>query len=283
MACGRYPLGSTRVLTAPETNSGDKKLTLAVFGAPSSADSQNLLPTLQTELNKLTDAQKKTLDVVLYVPTASTVNDPPTQEIAEQYVASIGFKGRAVADEWKWKMFKKYVGGALQLPAAAVIDLDDNVIKAFHAGATSFVPTDILASVQASFPSTKSVTLALFGAPWCSECKTEMPAIQAQMNKLKNSQRAFIDVVLYVTTSGNPAVPPTQEVADQYKEIVHLHGKAYPDEWRWKNFRNWVGGGFVLPGAAVLDAQGNVLKAFRAGPSSFVPSEIVAFAVKSTE
>ncbi len=283
MACGRYPLGSTRVLTAPETQSGDKRLTLAVFGAPWSADAQSQIPALQAELDKLSEAQKKALDVVLYVPTASAVNEPPTQEIAEQYLGLIGLKARAVADEWKWKNFKKYVGGSLTLPAAAVIDLDDNIIKAFHSGATSFLPSEIAATVQASFPTKKTVTLALFGAPWCSECKTEMPAIQAEIDRLKASQRAFIDTVLYVTTSGNPSVPPTQEGAEQYREIVHIKGRALADEWRWKNFRQWVGGGFVLPGAAILDAQGNVIKAYRAGPTTFIPSEIVAHAVRSIE
>jgi thiol-disulfide isomerase/thioredoxin len=283
MACGRYPLGATRVLNAPEPEAGDKRLTLAVFGAPWSAEAQSQIPALQTELDKLTDSQQKALDVVLYVPTASMVNDPPTQEIAEQYLRAIGLKGRAIADEWRWKNFKKYVGGSLTLPAAAVIDLDDNPIKAFRSGATSFLPSEILTTVQASFPTRKKVTLALFGAPWCSECKTDMPAIQAELDKLKASQRAFIDTVLYVTTSGNPSVPPTQEGAEQYRETVHIKGRALADEWRWKNFRQWVGGALVLPGAAVLDEQGNVLKAFRAGPTTFIPTEIVDYTVRSIE
>lgn len=123
----------------------------------------------------------------------------------------------------------------------------------------------------------KKVTLALFGAPWCAECKQDLPKIQDEYNKLTEEERAEIGIRLYVTTSGNPAVPPTQEVADQYRTALGLSMDASPDEWRWKNFREWVGGTLALPGAAVLDANGAVLKSFRAGGTTFIPSEIVGF------
>lgn len=129
----------------------------------------------------------------------------------------------------------------------------------------------------------KKVTLAIFGAPWCTECKTDLPAIQTAVDGLSEDQKKNLDVRLYVTTSGNPAVPPTNEVAQQYKEALNLKMESAPDEWRWKKFKTLVGGELVLPGAAVLDAEGKVLKSFRAGATSFVPAEIVAFAVQSTK
>jgi thiol-disulfide isomerase/thioredoxin len=124
----------------------------------------------------------------------------------------------------------------------------------------------------------KKITLALFGAPWCAECKQDLPLIQQEYDRLSEEEKAEIRIRLFVTTSGNPAVPPTQQVADQYRAVLGLSMEAGPDEWRWKSFREWVGGTLALPGAAVLDADGTVLKSFRAGSTTFIPSEIVGFA-----
>jgi thiol-disulfide isomerase/thioredoxin len=282
LACGRYPLGNPAPLQGGIPPSG-KKLTLALFGAPWSADAQSLLPAVQAELNKLPEADRVALDVVLYVTSAANPALPATQALADQYLAAVGVQGRAVPDEWKHGNFKKWVGGSVNLPAAAVVDLEGNVVRSFLAGATTFIPGEIAAAAQSALPRLKTVTLALFGAPWCSECKTDLPAIQARLDALTNTQRAFIDVVLYVTTAANPSAPPTQEGAEQYLSAVHLKGRAFADEWRWKTFKKLVGGGFVLPGAAVLDSEGNVLRAYRAGPTTFVPGEIVDFALKSTQ
>lgn len=283
LSCGRYPLGNKLVFQAPGSAVTGKKLTLALFGAAWSPESLNGLPEVQASLDKLSEEDRKALDVVLYVPTGPNPAVAPTQENADQLLAATGVKGRALPDEWRWKNFKNYIGGNNNLPAAAVVDLDGNVLKAFRAGPTSFVPAEIAAAARDGLHRFKSVKLALFGAPWCSECKTEMPAIQERLDRLSRTQLAYIDVTLYVTTAANPSVPPTQEIADSYLETVHVKGKALPDEWRWKNFKAWVGGSFALPGAAVLDAQGHVLKAWRAGPTTFVPGEIVDFAVKSTQ
>jgi thiol-disulfide isomerase/thioredoxin len=127
----------------------------------------------------------------------------------------------------------------------------------------------------------KQVTVAVFGAPWCTECKQDLPLIQNEYDRLSPEQKAAIGLQLYVTTAGNPAVAPTQEIAEQYRAALGITMPAVADEWRWKNFRKLVGGDIVLPGAAVLDSTGAVLKSFRAGPTTFVPSEIMAFAVQN--
>lgn len=283
LACGRYPLTKPATFSEPALIESNKKLTLALFGTPWSAETQSALPALQAEIDKLPEAARRALDVVLYVPTGGTAAIAPTQAEADRLLSVLGIKGRAVADEWRWKNFRKWVGGAFNLPAAAVVDLEGNALKVFRAGPTSFVPQEIAAYTESVIPQGNQVTLALFGAPWCSECKTDMPAIQAELDKLTKLQRAFIDVVLYVTTSGNPSVAATPEVAEQYMHAVHIKGKALADEWRWKNFRKMVGGAFLLPGAAVLNSSGEVLRSYRAGPTTFVPSEIVANALKLTQ
>jgi hypothetical protein len=78
-------------------------------------------------------------------------------------------------------------------------------------------------------------------------------------------------------------VAPTPEVAEQYRQALHLEAKSVADEWRWKTFRKFVGGSLVLPGAAILDSTGHVVRSFRAGRTTFVPSEIVADALKLTQ
>ncbi len=281
--CGRHSLSRIAPFSEPAGVEGGKKLSLVVFGTSWSAETQSAVPALQVEINRLDETDRKALDLIFYVPTGSTPGSLPTQADAERLGSALGIKGRAIADEWRWKNFRKYFSGQFAVPAAAVVDLDGRVLKTFSAGPTSFIPQEIAAFVKGALPRGNQVTLALFGAPWCSECKTEMPAIQAELDKLSRTQASFVDVVLYVTTSGNPSVPPTQEVADQYRSVLHIKAKALPDEWRWKNFRRMVGGSFVLPGAALLDSSGNVVRAFRAGPTDFVPSEIVSSAIKLTK
>ncbi len=283
LSCGRYPLGSRTPYQIPAPSKEPKKLTLALFGAPWSADSQSLLPEVQLGLGLLSEKQQSALDTVLYVPTAANRAVPPTQEAADQFLVQLGLRAKAVPDEWQWKTFKKWIGGNLDLPAAAIVDLDGNVLKVFRAGDTSFVPFEIAQTVRDAFPQGKDITLALFGAPWCSECKTAMPAIQAELDALKPSVSAFVRTKLYVTTSANPSVPPTQQVADEYREAVHLKGTTEPDPWRWTHFRKWIGGSFTLPAAVVLNDGGEVLRVFRAGPTTFVPTEIVSAAVEAIQ
>lgn len=282
-SCGRHSLTLLGGIKPPPPSTDKKKVTLAVFCAPTVPECQSALPALQTQIDALPEAERESVEVVLYVTSGATSSVPATQELADQFLAATKLKARAQPDEWRAKNFFDMVGGTLAVPAAAVVDLDGVVLKSFRAGATSFVPAEIAASAQASVLRFKPVTLALFGAPWCSECKTDMPAIQAKLDALSNTRRAYIEVLMYVTTSGNPAVPPTEEVAEQYMHAVHVKGKPIADEWRWKNFRKLVGGNLALPGAAVLSADGTVLRSFRAGPTTFVPGDIVDFTVKATE
>jgi thiol-disulfide isomerase/thioredoxin len=128
-----------------------------------------------------------------------------------------------------------------------------------------------------------AVTLALFGAPWCSNCKVEFPQIQNLISQLAEPKFKRLALVLYVTTGATAQEQPTDDIAQRYKAVLNLSGTALADEWRWKKFRQYVGGGLVLPGAAVLDANGNVIKAFRAGAGTFIPSEIVKTAEEAIE
>ncbi len=138
-------------------------------------------------------------------------------------------------------------------------------------------PVDVEHEEFAAKP--EKVIVAVFGAPWCSACKTQIPRLEAAILKLDKSIQERIDLRFYVTTGLNSNTAPNQDVADRYRNSLHLTALAYPDPWKWQNFRKWVGGEFVIPGAAVLDPKEKVLKSFRGG-ATFEVSDI-SYAAKT--
>ncbi len=131
-------------------------------------------------------------------------------------------------------------------------------------------------------PVEAKATLALFGAPHCSNCKESFPQIQALLDQMPADRAKSLYVVMYVTES-KPNERPTPEVAESYRAYLQLKAPAFVDEWRWKKFREYVGGSLQLPGAAILDANGKVLHSFRAGSTTFIPSEIVKAAEEASK
>lgn len=121
------------------------------------------------------------------------------------------------------------------------------------------------------------VVLVVYGANWCSICKSELPEIQRELDKLPESVREKIAFKLYVPTGNTSATLPTQESADRYRDFLHLDAEAVIDP-RWQHFKNMIGGSLALPAGAILDSEGKVKKAFKPG-MAFIPSEIVQFAV----
>lgn len=122
----------------------------------------------------------------------------------------------------------------------------------------------------------KKVIVAVFGAPWCSACKNQIPELDKALLKL-GAINEKIEFRFYVTTGTNSAVAPTQDIADRYRDSLHISASSNIDPWKWKYFRAWVGGELLLPGAAILSHDQKVIKQFRGG---FNPSE-VAFAAKT--
>lgn len=118
-------------------------------------------------------------------------------------------------------------------------------------------------------------SLNLFGADWCTNCKSQFPEIQRLINALPAEKKAGFKLVLYAVESAD-SVAATEESAANYRDLLKLNATAIPDPWRWKTFRKWVGG-TQLPGAAVTDVNGKVLRSFRAGATTFVPAEIVNY------
>lgn len=127
----------------------------------------------------------------------------------------------------------------------------------------------------------KAVTLMLFGAPWCQECKSDFPAMEKEFQALSAAHKDFLSMRLYVVTGPQATDRPTQQIADDYKAGLKLSAQSLPDEWRCKNYRTYVGNGCAIPAAAVVDANGKVIRSFRPG-ATFIPRDIVTLAAQST-
>jgi len=133
-------------------------------------------------------------------------------------------------------------------------------------------------SDQASSPQPsigQKTTLALFGAPWCGECKHKLPQVNQLIQNESNEFRNAVSIYVYVPTGAGISEKPTQQTADKYKEQLGLSGEAKVDPWMWTNFKKWVGNRLELPAAVVLSEDGRVIRAFKAGNTSFLPEEIV--------
>lgn len=124
------------------------------------------------------------------------------------------------------------------------------------------------------------LTLRLFGAPWCTNCKSDFPKINEALRNELTGANASVRGELYVETGETPSKPPTEDIAKSYRDFLKLEAVAYADDWPWKKFREQVQPDRKLPGAVVMDKDGNVLKVFIPGPTTFVAEEIVSF-VKS--
>lgn len=124
------------------------------------------------------------------------------------------------------------------------------------------------------------VTLRLFGAPWCTNCKAAFPQINAALKADLTKQNAAVKGEVYVTTGETPAQRPTPEIAAAYRDFLKMDFTPFADEWKWKKFQEQVQQNRELPAAVVMDKDGKVIKVFRPGPTTFVVEDVVAF-VKS--
>jgi thiol-disulfide isomerase/thioredoxin len=121
-------------------------------------------------------------------------------------------------------------------------------------------------------PVTGTVTLVLFGAPWCKECREELPAIDKFYRSFDKKSR--VSNVLYVTSGDNSLQKPDQSIADKYKDSLGLSFTAQPDPWKWTNYRKYFPEGYRLPTAVLLSADGTVLRAF--APGTYTAADVAA-------
>jgi len=124
----------------------------------------------------------------------------------------------------------------------------------------------------------KPTILILFGAGFCQDCKNQFPEIQQGIAKLSEKARDHLVVDLFLVAGDPASVKPTQEMAEAYAKAYYPGAIPFADR-DWGMFRNVMPQGEPLrvPAAVVADNSGNILKRWRAGSTTFVPSDIVGF------
>lgn len=120
------------------------------------------------------------------------------------------------------------------------------------------------------------VVVAVFGAPWCSVCKVRLPEINRALVLLRAA--CDVELRLYLPTGERSHLPPTQSLAERYRDYLGLDASAHIDP-NWQFYRQWVSVALALPGAAVLDSKMNLLKSYPP-MASFNARDIAAFAAR---
>lgn len=129
-------------------------------------------------------------------------------------------------------------------------------------------PTD---PVKAKF------TLVLFGAPWCTNCKSEFPKINEGLKGELTKPSALIQGSLLVTSNATPSEKPTQEAADTYRNFLKMDFSAAPDEWRCKKYKQWVKlTSCAIPAGVLLDDKENVVLTFEPGATTFNSERVIS-------
>ncbi len=125
----------------------------------------------------------------------------------------------------------------------------------------------------------KRTTLTVFGAGFCTKCKAQFPEINQLLSQLSAKERALLDIKLFYVAGEPSNVRPTQELAESYRDNYFPLAQPEPDlPWRWANFKLMLPGVKLdVPAAVVSDENGQILKRFPAGDTTFVSAEISSF------
>lgn len=125
-------------------------------------------------------------------------------------------------------------------------------------------------------PGDANYTLVLFGAPWCTNCKSEFPKINEGL-KAELTSAKKVNGLLLVTSNSNPAEKPTQEVANTYRDFLKMDFSAGADEWRCKRYKELVKlTSCAIPAGVLLDKGGNVVLTFEPGDTTFKAETVVS-------
>lgn len=124
-----------------------KNVELVLFSAPWCTKCKDKHPKIQEQIKAAT-VYAPHIKFKLFVTTGALSNEPPTQQLAEDYNTNdLHIDGPAFADEWRWKTFRKLLPGTpMELPAAVLLDDAGNVLKAFPPGEGTFVVDDIVST-----------------------------------------------------------------------------------------------------------------------------------------
>lgn len=133
-------------------------------------------------------------------------------------------------------------------------------------------PPDTNTPTDPGDPPEKKLVLRMFGAKPCGVCKTAFPEILAGIS----AELPLIQGEVYVPVGENWQDAPSDTITKDYRDHVNKDFAAVTDEG-WAAFRLQVQKDRKLPGIVVLDMQGNVLRVFKPGPTTFIVPEIVTY------
>lgn len=120
-------------------------------------------------------------------------------------------------------------------------------------------------------------TLVLFGAPWCTNCKSEFPKINAALKTELTKAQPSLKGVLLITSNSTAAERPTQEAANAYRDFLKMDFSAAPDEWRCKKYKETLKlTSCAIPAGVLLDDKGNVVLTFEPGETTFNAERVVS-------
>lgn len=149
----------------------------------------------------------------------------------------------------------------------------------YYAGGQPARPPAPPTPTPTNFVSGKRTGLYVFGAGFCSKCKTQFPDLNRRLGELTSHERGLLNLKLYYVAGDPSNVRPTQDLADGYRENYLPLAVALPDlPWRWFNFKALLPDVKLdVPAAVVLDENDQVIKRYPAGDTTFVPAEIASF------
>jgi hypothetical protein len=130
--------------------------------------------------------------------------------------------------------------------------------------------------VASSSPNVK-LHLYLFAAENCNPCRAELSQIGANLNTQLGSKMSEVQVVVYVTNGKDSGTPPTQAIADNFKQMIGFNFQAVPDPWNRTTYRRFYGlnSSGAIPAVVVTDA--NDANPYLFQPGTFVQDQVIAY------
>lgn len=147
--CGAETAPTNDPVVDPGPTDPDAQVRLVLFGAAWCANCSRDIPVIQSTLKGDLASSFGKVQMELWVPTGATPAKRPNDAVTQAYAQKLNFSGSVTSDAWRWKYFRELLPGTpLALPAAALVDLDGNVVKRYMANA--FNPADIVADTKAN-------------------------------------------------------------------------------------------------------------------------------------
>lgn len=206
------------------------------------------------------------------------INHPFVADLNQYVENPSGYKLAFNADRLPYWMRVSADGHLLGVPTK-----DDPVGK--YDGTISFMTadgeygdkTEVFGEVVTQLtPSSSSLTLVLWGVPWCATCHKTIPQTQFKTKEMLGNDYSKVAFQLWVPTGNRPVDRPTLEVAEQFKEKLGIDAQVFIDPWHFTTYKQYFHDKTVtLPAAVLLDKDENVVALF---PN--LDPEIVAKTVK---